>query len=152
MAARKNRRTGRYTKSTTTRRRKSKSKTNLTNLAVSGLVLNAVSNNVAGIGIYDFLTAGTSMNPSRGMSGWAVSGDRHHNIITLRELFAGKQTSGQSINDAVIQNLKANWLPMTVAVVGIPLVANVATKLLRKPVILPANRMLKSVGLKDVKL
>jgi hypothetical protein len=124
----------------------------LTNLGVSLLVANSVSNNIAGIGIWDFLTAGTSLNPSRGMSGWAASGDPHHNIITLRELFAGKQTSGQSINDAVTQNFKANWLPMTVAVVGIPIVANVATKLLRKPVILPANRMLKSVGLKDVKL
>jgi hypothetical protein len=124
----------------------------LTNLGVSLLVANAVSKNVAGIGAWDFFTAGTSLNPSRGMSGWAVSGDPHHNIITLRELFAGKQTSGQSINEAVMQNIKANWLPMTVAVVGIPIVAGVATKLLRKPVILPANRLLKSVGLKDVKL
>ena len=38
-----------------------------------------------------------------------------------------------------------------IGVVGIPVAANVAMKLIRKPVILPANRMLKNVGL-DVKI
>ena len=116
------------------------------------MVANSVSNNVAGLSIWDFFTAGTSMNPNRGMSGWAVSGDAHRNMITLQEILQGKQTSGQSISDAFMGNLKANWLPMTIAVVGIPIVANVATKLLRKPVILPANRMLKNIGIKEVKL
>jgi hypothetical protein len=50
-----------------------------------------------------------------------------------------------------MENIKANWLPLMVGVVGIPVVAKVATKLIRKPIILPANRMLKSVGL-DVKV
>ena len=149
MAQRKNRKTGKFTKSS---RRRSKPKTNLTNLGVSLLVANAVSRNVVGMNAWDFFTAGTSLNPNRGMSGWESSGDPHHYMISLRELMQGKQTSGPSIGDAVTKNLQANWLPLTVAVVGIPLVANVATKLLRKPVILPANRMLKSVGLKDVKL
>ena len=149
MAQRKNRKSGRYTKST---RRRSKPKTNLTNIGVSLLVANAVSKNIAGLGAWDFFTAGTSMNPNRGMSGWAVSGDPHRNMVTLREILAGEQTSGQTIPEAFMGNIKANWLPLTVAVIGIPIVANVATKLLRKPLILPANRMLKSVGIKEVKL
>ena len=149
MAARKNRR-GQYKKSTRTRRKKPK--TNLTNIGVSLLVANAVSKNIAGIGAWDFFTAGTSLNPSRGMSGWAVSGDPHRNMVTLREILAGEQTSGQTIPEAFMGNIKANWLPLTVAVIGIPIVANVATKLLRKPLILPANRMLKSIGVKDVKV
>jgi len=150
MAQRKNRKNGRFTKST--RRRSRKPKTNLTNLAVSLLVANSVSNNVAGLGIWDFFTAGTSLNKTRGLSGWAVSGDPHRNMVTLQEILQGKQTSGQSISDAFMGNLRVNWLPLTVAVVGIPIVANIATKLLRKPVILPANRMLKNIGLKEVKL
>ena len=41
--------------------------------------------------------------------------------------------------------------PMAVGVILIPVAAKTITKLIRKPVILPANRMLKSVGL-DVKV
>jgi len=145
------RKNGRFTKSTR-RRTNRKPKTNLTNLAVSLAVANAVSNNVAGLSIWDFFTAGTSLNPTRGMSGWESAGDPHRNMVTLREIFQGKQTSGQSINDAFMGNIKTNWLPLGVAVIGIPIIAGVATKLLRKPVILPANRMLKSIGLKDVKI
>ena len=151
MATRKNRKSGRYTKST---RRRSKPKTNLTNIAVSALVANSVSNNVAGIGIWDFLTAGTSLN-TRGASGWASKGDNFNKIITLQEVLMGNQTSsrmdGGAITEVFMENIKANWLPLMVGVVGIPVAVKVATKLIRKPIILPANRMLKSVGL-DVKV
>lgn len=131
-----------------------KPKTNLTNLAVSALVANSVSNNVAGIGIWDFLTAGTSLN-TRGASGWASKGDNFNKIITLQEVLMGNQTSsrmdGGAITEVFMENIKANWLPLMVGVVGIPVAVKVATKLIRKPIILPANRMLKSVGL-DVKV
>ena len=149
MATRR-RKTGQFKKSTS--RRRSKPKTNLTNIAVSALVANSVSKNVAGLGAWDFFTAGTSLNANRGMSGWAASGDAHRNMVTLREILAGEQTSGQTIPEAFMGNIKANWLPLTIAVIGIPIAANVATKLLRKPLILPANRMLKSIGVKDVKV
>jgi len=131
-----------------------KPKTNLTNLAISALVANSISNNVAGIGMIDFLTAGTSLS-NRGASGWASKGDQFNNIITLQEILSGGQSqssgTGQPIGEAVMQNLKANWLPLTVGVVGIPVAFRVMSKLIRKPVILPANRMLKSIGL-DVKV
>ena len=72
-------------------------------------------------------------------------------MVTLQEMLSREQTSGQSIPDALMGNLKKNWLPLTMAVVFIPVGAKVITTLIRKPVILPANRMLKSVGL-DVKV
>ena len=79
-------------------------------------------------------------------------------VMSLPELlgvgsskFGGNYGSGRSFQTEVVRNLKANWLMLTVGVIGIPVVANVAMKLIRKPVILPANRMLKSVGL-DVKI
>lgn len=131
-----------------------KPKTNLTNLAVSALVANSVSNNVAGIGIWDFLTAGTSLNTRRA-SGWESYGDNFNKIITLQEVLMGNQVSanmdGNPVSEVFMDNIKKNWLPLMVGVVGIPVVAKVATKLIRKPIILPANRMLKSVGL-DVKV
>jgi len=152
MAQRKNRKSGRFTKST---RRRSKPKTNLTNIAVSALVANSVSKNVAGLGAWDFFTAGTSMN-KRSESGYmAGSGVAWNQAITLKEILAGTQLSsrmdGEPISTVLMDNLKANWLPLMVGVVGIPIIAKVATKLIRKPIILPANRMLKSVGL-DVKV
>ena len=144
-----NRKSGKFSK--TTRRRKSKPKMNLTNLAVSALVANSVSNNVAGIGIWDFFTAGSPLN-EMSSGGWQTgTGGAHHSIITLREILSGSQSDGKSIGDAFMSNFKENWLPLTIAVVGIPIAANVATKLLRKPMILPLNRMLKSTGL-DVKV
>jgi len=150
MAQRKNRKSGRFTKST---RRRSRPKTNLTNIGVSLLVANAVSNNIMGIGAWDFLTAGTSLNKSTGISGWSQSGDPHSKMITLQEIMQGSQSgSGHTINSIVMDNVKANWLPLTVAVVGIPIVAKVATKLLRKSTILPANRMLKNTLGLDVKI
>jgi len=48
-------------------------------------------------------------------------------------------------------NLEDNWVSMVAGVVLIPIVAKSVVKLIRKPVILPANRMLKSAGL-DVKV
>jgi len=129
---------------------------NLTNLAVSALVANSVSQNVAGVGAWDFFTAGTSLN-NRSESGYIAGGGTHWNkVITLKEIMSGGQlgkgSSGVSISEAFMDNIKGNWLPLTVAVVGIPIAANVATKLLRRSIILPANRMLKSVGITEVKL
>ena len=85
-------------------------------------------------------------------SGWDNDGSAHNQKVTLRELFNGGQVGSTiSLGDAVTNNFKANWIPLTIAVVGIPAIAKVATKVLRKPVLTPANRMLKATGL-DVKI
>jgi len=79
-------------------------------------------------------------------------------VITLPELLgAGGQLGGNyaagygGFMGALSKNFKANMLPMAVAVIGIPMIAKVATKVLRKPVLTPANKLLKMTGL-DVKL
>ena len=67
-------------------------------------------------------------------------------------MFGGKYISyGDSLVNTIKSNLEDNWVTMLAGVVLIPVVAKSVTKLIRKPVILPANRMLKSVGL-DVKV
>ena len=52
---------------------------------------------------------------------------------------------------AVSKNFQNNWVGMSMAVIGIPIAVKVATKVLSKPVIRPANKLLKMTGL-DVKL
>ena len=63
----------------------------------------------------------------------------------------GNYATGHDLQSVLMANLKDNWGSIAIGVIGIPIVANVAMKLIRKPIILPANRMLKSVGL-DVKV
>jgi hypothetical protein len=124
---------------------------NLTNLAVSALVANSVSQNVTGAGLVQFFT-----DKKGGGSSF---------VVTLPELIDGLRggTGGvygpsaaaygidQTPQAVMFRNLKKNAVPLAISVIAIPAIAKVATKVLRKPMILPANRMLKASGL-DVKL
>tara|TARA_B110000459_G_C16359170_1_gene380168 strand:- start:86 stop:403 length:318 start_codon:yes stop_codon:yes gene_type:complete len=78
--------------------------------------------------------------------------------LTLPELLGrgniklgGNYGTGYDLQGVLMQNFKDNWVQIAMGVVFIPVAANVAMKLVRKPVILPANRMLKSLNL-DVKI
>jgi hypothetical protein len=51
----------------------------------------------------------------------------------------------------MVDNIKENWIGLAVGVVGIPMVAKVATKLMRKPLLTPLNKAIKMTGL-DVKV
>jgi len=145
--ARKNRRTGKFTKST---RRRSRPKTNLTNLAVSGLVANSITQGMFNSNLYDFITGQKD--------GKFVAGADGSYRLTLPELLGvGKGNIGgvfyqTTLSEVMMKNFKANWVQIGMGVLFIPVAANVITKVIRKPVILPANRMLKSFGLKDVKV
>jgi len=139
---------GRFTKST--RRRRSKPKTNLGNLAVSALVANSVTQGMFNSNLVEFVTGNTD-SPNRYGSDGAT-------VMSLPELlgfgsvpFGGNHGAGGSLMKSLETNLRANWGSIAVGVIGIPILANVAMKLIRKPIILPANRMLKNVGL-DVKI
>jgi hypothetical protein len=90
--------------------------------------------------------------------------------ITLRELVSGltggsagtsgvikgyqgrQQAWGTSLGGQLQENLMMNAVPLAMGVIGIPVAARVITKLIRKPVILPANRMLKNTLGLDVKV
>ena len=103
--------------------------------------------------LVEFATGNTNA-PNGGVFGFDGK-----SIISLPELlgigkgvaFGGNYGSGGSLMKSLESNFKNNWGSIAIGVIGITIVANVAMKLLRKPVILPANRMLKSVGL-DVKV
>ena len=104
-----------------------------------------------GLNLRDFLFAGTAFSDSN-ISGWQQTGDPHNRQITLTELFRGNQKyHTDSITKGIVENVKSNALPLAVGVIGIPIIAKVATKLLRKPILTPMNRMIKMSGL-DVKV
>ena len=140
---------GRFTKST--RRRRSKPKTNLGNLAVSALVANSVTQGMFNTNLVQFMTGNT---------GSANYGSDGSSVLSLPELlgigdrvaFGGNYGTGRSLQTELVRNFKANWPMMAVGVVGIPIIANVAMKLIRKPIILPANRMISKYVSKDVKI
>ena len=143
---------------------------NLVNAAVSLAVANSVTRNVAGVNLRDFLFAGTQFSDLH-ESGWnyinsAADGRNNYNsIITLSEIFRNSQGgAGRSKPfTQMTENLKANWLPLTVGVIGIPMAAKVATKLpagifipagftiakklLGKSILRPARKMIKATGL-----
>ena len=133
-----------------TRRRRSKPKTNLTNLAVSALVANTITQGMFNSNIVDFVT-GRKDGVYRAGSDGSLR-------LTLPELLGvgsvklgGNYGSGYDLQSVLMKNFKENWATTLAGVVLIPVAARTITKLIRKPVILPANRMLKSVGL-DVKV
>ena len=82
-------------------------------------------------------------------------------ILTLPELLGfgpggvggnfGSMKGHTSLQESLMTNLRKNGPKMFASIVVIPMAAGVVVKMLRKPVILPANRLLKSTGL-DVKL
>ena len=79
--------------------------------------------------------------------------------LTLPELigisgsggFGGTYSSAYTFQKVMKENFRKNGLKMLGSIIFIPIIANVATKALRKPVLTPMNKMLKMSGL-DVKV
>ena len=62
------------------------------------------------------------------------------------------QWQGFGIQKAFETNLKANGAMMVATVIGTPILFRFGMKLLNKPIILPANRLLRSMNIKEVKV
>ena len=132
-----------------------KPKTNLTNLAVSALVANSITTGMFNSNLVDFVTGRRDGVYRAGSDGAAR--------LTLPELigYGSIKTGGNyganpaegydGLVETMTTNFKQNWGQIAMGVILIPVAIKTASKLIRKPVILPANRMLKSVGL-DVKI
>ena len=140
------RKNGRFTK--TTRRRRSKPKTNLSNIAQSLIIGNAMVKGATNSDLITFFTnqtgGGHSLNlTARELVDYFLQGGSG-GIYGPTANHYGIDATPQAV---MMRNIKQNWLPMAGAAIFVPVAFNVASKLLRKPVILPANRMLKSVGL-----
>ena len=90
------------------------------------------------------------------------SAGNYSNELTVREIIDGLMGGNAGMSSSWVaaggipavlkSNLRRNAIPMVGAVVGIPIAFNVGKKLLRKPILTPANRMLKAAGLSGVKV
>ena len=110
------------------RRTRYKSAFNIKNAAFGYMGLSILTRGIVGMGPVDFVTAGYGPDGvsflGTGMSGWGETGDRHHHMITLKEMLSGSQTSGPSIREALQTNLMANWLPMAGGFIGLKVANN----------------------------
>ena len=144
MAARRNRKNGRFTRQTTRRRRKQK--LSLTGTAQSILIADAVSRGMFEVPLMTFL----------GLRNDFPGGQNNSHELTLRELLDvavggdGGIHSGsfpEGLPAVLKRNLSQNWMSMAAASIFIPIGFKIGTKLLRKPVIQPMNRLIKMSGL-----
>lgn len=123
----------------------------MTNLAVSAIVANGITQGAFNANLIDFFTGKRD--------GKFVAGGDGSTRLTLPELlgfagkggFGGTYSSGYDFQSVLAMNLKKNATSMIATAILAPMAANVITKVLRKPVILPMNRALKMTGL-DVKV
>ena len=132
-------------------RRRRKPKTNLVDVGVSLAVANGVTQGLFGSNVIDFMTG---MKDGKYMAG----GDGT-NRITLPEMlgigknvnFGGNYGGNATLGRVVNKNFRANMGSVVFSVIALPVLARSAKKILRKPVLTPANKLLKMTGL-DVKV
>tara|TARA_R110000803_G_scaffold210714_1_gene283352 strand:- start:2680 stop:3117 length:438 start_codon:yes stop_codon:yes gene_type:complete len=138
----------RRTRSKAKPRSRAKPKLNLIDTGVSLAIANAVSTNVTGLNLRNFLFAGTTFSDAS-RNGYGVSDVNHNQLVTLREIFGGRTgaSSIAPIGETLWENTKSNIMPLAVAVIGIPIAAKVAKQVLRKPILTPVNRVLKMSGI-----
>jgi len=121
-------------------------KLNLINAGMGLIVANAVTQGMFNANLMDFFTGRRD--------GKYVAGNDGSWRITLPEFFTGlniaSTASGGTLGGVLNYNFKKNGFAMVSTVVLTPMVANVAKKVLRKPVLTPANRLLKTIGLTNV--
>ena len=147
-------------------RRKSKAKArsrsrkpafNITNAAQSFIIANAVTKGVAGTNLIPFLTEGWLRDVTPGSMG----GSGNSWTFSAQELIQGAITGDfgmstawdkKGIKAAFEANMKENGYMALTTVIATPILFKLGKNLLNKPIIAPANRLLKSVGLKGVKV
>ena len=154
-ARRKSRKNGRFTKST--RRTKRKQPIKISNLAQQLLIANAITKGVAGTNLVPFLTEGWLRDATSGETGgsgnsWTFSAAELVRGMTGGGFGMSQQWQGYGLQKAFETNLRRNGAMMLATVIGVPIAFKFGKRILNKPLILPANRLLRSAGVKEVKL
>jgi hypothetical protein len=114
-------------------------------------VANGLTQGLFNTSIVEFMTGRVNGSYNPGGDGGS--------IITLPELLGAKGRNlggtyggyATGFFDAVGKNAKGNMGQLAFTMIAIPVLAKVATKVLRKPVLNPANKLIKMTGL-DVKV
>ena len=153
MPARRNRKNGRFSK--TSRRTNRKKAFNVSKAAETFIISNAALRAFTGSNIPTFF-----MNRKIG-DAWGPNGTNNSWEFTAKELIdlAMGGTGGMSsqwqekgVGKAVRHNMKEYGTNAIATAVLTPILFNVGRRVLRKPLLNPANRVLKQVGIKEVKL
>ena len=153
-----NRKNGRFSRTKTTRRRK-KQPIKVSQVAQQYIIANAITRGMAGTNLIPFLTEGWLRPVTAGSSYGSGNSWR----FSLAELVQGVATGNYGMSstwgnkdnagmEALKMNLKENGAMMAVTVIGTPILFKFGKKILNKPIILPANRLLRSAGIKEVKV
>jgi len=152
MPARRNRKNGRFSRQTT--RRRTRKTTNLSQVAQQYLIADAISRGLFNTNLLTFVGL-------RQDFGHGFTVGNNSNELTAKEiidrLMGGTGSMGGAWNEgglpkALKYNFKQNGAMMLASIIGIPIAFKVGTKLLRKPILTPANRMLKAAGMTGVKV
>ncbi len=147
-------------------RRKSKAKArsrsrkpafNITNAAQSFIIANAVTKGVAGTNLIPFLTEGWLRDATPGNMGgsgtsWTFSAQELIQGAITGDFSMTSQWEGYGLKAAFEKNIRENGAMALTTVIATPILFKLGKNLLSKPIIAPANRLLKSVGLKGVKV
>lgn len=126
-------------------------------MAQQFIIANAITRGVAGTNLIPFLTEGWLTDKTSGSSygagnSWTFSASELIGGMVGGNFGMSSEWQQYGIMQAFEKNLKANGAQMLATVVLTPIAFKFGKKLLNKPIILPANRMLKSAGIKEVKL
>ena len=129
---------------------------NITNAAQSFIIANAITKGVAGTNLIPFLTEGWLREKTAGNMG----GSGNSWTFSAQELIQGAITGNFAqasnwqggVRGAFEKNIKENGAMALTTVIATPILFKLGKNLLSKPIITPANRLLKSVGLKGVKV
>lgn len=116
---------------------------NLIDTATSLVVANAITQGLGNANLKDFIM-GTR-------DGKYVAGADGSGRLTLPELVTGVNIgstyAGGTLGGVLKHNLEKNGWNMAGTVIAAPIIANMAKKVLRKPVLTPLNKMIKTTGL-----
>jgi len=132
-------------------RRRSKPALSVLNTLESAAVANAVVQATTGLDLYSFFT-----HPTGGSSFNISAKEMIQSLVGGSAGIYGPSAKSAGIAATIPavmgRNLKKNVWPMAVQLVAIPVGFRIAKKYLRKPLINPVNRMVRQVGIKEVKL
>lgn len=148
MATRRNRKNGRFSK--TTRRRTRSKALNLTNTAEQLLIANAITHGLFDTNLKTFILPHSMTNSIQWDNSWEITAQELLGAImggnfgiSDKYRFDGKAGLGAVIR----RNIAMNGSSMLLQLITIPIAFKMGKKLLSKPIIRPANRMLKMAGI-----
>ena len=113
------------------------------------VVANAVTKALFGTDLRTFVMP-TESNFKSWDNSWEVTGKELVNLALGGA--GGMDRANYNLPKAVKQNIQANGTQSLMTIVAAPIAFKMARRVLAKPLINPANKVLRSVGIKEVKV